>query len=74
MVELGVVDAGVVDVEVVELVVDVFLPVLALLSLPAGVDLPVFDLPAGPPAWVPLLFRGPLGVWDFLDFPEPVCG
>jgi hypothetical protein len=53
----GVVEAGVVDVDAVEFVVDV----------------PRFELPAGPPAWVPLLFRGPLGECDLFDFPDPVC-
>ena len=68
LVVAGVVDVGAVDVEVVEVVVDVLFPLRGLLPLPA------VDLPAGPPACVPLLFCGPLGVWDFLDFPDPVWG
>ena len=73
MTAVEVVDAGVVDVEVVELALDVFVPVLVLLPLPRVVDLSVFDFPAGPPAWVPLLLRGPVGLWDFLFVPAPVC-
>ena len=73
MVELGVVE-DVVDVDVVEVVVAVFAPPLELLPVPVVADLPVLDLPGFPPAWVPLLFRGPLGLWDFLDVPDPVCG
>ena len=36
-------------------------PVVLVVVLAGVVDCPDFDFPAGPPAWWPLLFFGPVG-------------
>jgi hypothetical protein len=61
----------VVDVGVVELVLALF---EVLLSAPVVDDAIDFDLPGRPPAWVPLLFFGPVGVCDLRFVPAPDCG
>ena len=48
-------------------------PVVLVVVFAGVVDCPDFDLPAGPPAWWPLLRFGPVGEWDFRLVPAPFC-